>query len=193
LRQVAERRRWEVVEVYSDAGVSGAKDRKQRRGLDRMLSDAGRGKFGVVMDLLGTIQHLEACGVDLYLYQQNIDTTTPMGKLIFQNTGAFAEFEHSMIRQRINAGLQRARKAGKVLGRAGIAPAIGAAIRRSLEKGRGIRETARRWASAMGRLQDQGGARRRQLREPVSPAAPGLRSPLVIVAQAIRVGSRSNH
>jgi DNA invertase Pin-like site-specific DNA recombinase len=104
LRQVAERRGWEVIEVYSDAGISGAKDRKQRPGLDR--SDASRGKFNVVMawaidrvgrsliDLLGTIQHLEACGVDLYLDQQNIDTTTPMGKLIFQITGAFVEFEH---------------------------------------------------------------------------------------------------
>jgi DNA invertase Pin-like site-specific DNA recombinase len=58
---------------------------------------------------------MEACGVDL-------DTTTAMGKLIFQITGAFAEFERSMIRQRIHAGLQRARKAGKVLGRARIDP-----------------------------------------------------------------------
>jgi hypothetical protein len=56
----------------------------------------------------GTIQHLEAVGVDLYLDQQSIDTTTPMGKLVFQVTGAFAEFERSMIRQRIKAGLKRA-------------------------------------------------------------------------------------
>jgi DNA invertase Pin-like site-specific DNA recombinase len=165
LRQVAERRGWEVIEVYSDAGLSGAKDRKQRPGLDQMLSDASRGKFDVVMawaidrvgrsliDLLGTIQHLEACGVDLYLDQQNIDTTTPMGKLIFQITGAFAEFERGMIRQRIQAGLARARKAGKVLGRARIDPAIEAAIRRSLEKGRGIRETAREIGVGHGTIQ----------------------------------------
>jgi hypothetical protein len=106
-----------------------------------------------LIDLLGTIQHLEACGVDLYLDQQNIDTTTPMGKLIFQITGAFAEFERSMIRQRIHAGLQRARKAGKVLGRARIDPAIEAAIRRSLEKGRGIRETAREMGVGHGTIQ----------------------------------------
>jgi DNA invertase Pin-like site-specific DNA recombinase len=165
LRQVVERRGWEVIEVYSDAGLSGAKDRKQRPGLDQMLSDASRGKFDVVMawaidrvgrsliDLLGTIQHLEACGVDLYLDQQNIDTTTPMGKLIFQITGAFAEFERGMIRQRIHAGLARARKAGKVLGRARIDPAIEAAIRRSLEKGRGIRETAREIGVGHGTIQ----------------------------------------
>src|SRR5215831_13138284 len=77
LRQVAERRGWEVVEVYDDAGISGAKGRKDRPGLDRMLNDASRGKFDVVMawaidrlgrslsDLLGTIQELEACRVDL--------------------------------------------------------------------------------------------------------------------------------
>jgi DNA invertase Pin-like site-specific DNA recombinase len=86
---------------------------------------------------------LEACGVDLYLDQHNIDTTAPTGKLIFQITGAFAEFERSMIKQRIHAGLQRARKAGKVLGRARIDGDIENAIRQSLANGRGIRETAR--------------------------------------------------
>jgi DNA invertase Pin-like site-specific DNA recombinase len=85
-----------------------------------MLKDASRRKFDIVMawaidrlgrslsDLLDTIQHLEACGVDLYLDQQAIDTTTPMGKLVFQLTGAFAEFERTMIRQCIKAGLKRA-------------------------------------------------------------------------------------
>lgn len=60
-------------------------------------------------DLLSTIQHLEACRVDLYLDQQNIDTTTPMGRLVYQVTGAFAEFERSLIKQRVRAGLDRAR------------------------------------------------------------------------------------
>jgi DNA invertase Pin-like site-specific DNA recombinase len=81
-----------------------------------MLKEASRRKFDVVMawaidrlgrsqiDLLGTNQHLEAVGVDLYLDQQNIDTTTPTGKLLLQITGAFAEFERSMIRQRVRAG-----------------------------------------------------------------------------------------
>ena len=125
LRRVAERRGWEVVEIYSDAGISGAKGRDQRPGLDLMLKDASRRKFDVVMawaidrigrslvDLLGTIQTLESCAVDLYLDQQSIDTTTPAGKLMFQVCGAFAEFERSMIRQRVNAGLKRAVEAGK--------------------------------------------------------------------------------
>ena len=129
LRQIAERRGWEVVEQYSDAGISGSKGRDGRPGLDLMLNDAKRRKFDVVMawaidrlgrslvDLLHTIQELEAAGVDLYLDQQSIDTTTPMGKLMFQVTGAFAEFERGMIRQRIHAGLKRAVEAGKTLGR----------------------------------------------------------------------------
>jgi DNA invertase Pin-like site-specific DNA recombinase len=154
LRQVAERRGWEVVEVYSDAGVSGAKDRKQRPGLDRMLNDAGRLKFDIVMawaidrvgrsliDLLGTIQHLEACGVDLYLDQQNIDTSTPMGKLVFQVTGAFAEFERSMIRQRVHAGLRRAVAKGTRLGRPPIKPELEKRIRGALAGGLSIRKTA---------------------------------------------------
>src|SRR5262249_42025233 len=70
-----------------------------------------------LIDLLDTIQHLEACGVDLYLDQQAIDTTTPMGKLVFQLTGAIAEFERTMIRQRIKAGLKRAVAQGVKLGR----------------------------------------------------------------------------
>ena len=81
------------MEVYRDAGISGAKGRDQRPGLDAMLKDANRRKFDVVMawaidrlgrsliDLLGTIEHLKEVGVDLYLDQQNIDTTTPTGKL----------------------------------------------------------------------------------------------------------------
>jgi DNA invertase Pin-like site-specific DNA recombinase len=117
LRQVAERRGWEVAEVYRDAGISGAKGREQRPGLDAPLKDASRRRFDVVMawaidrlgrsliDVLGTIQHLEAVGVDLYLDQQSIDTTTPAGRLLFQLTGAFAEFERSIIRQRVRAGL----------------------------------------------------------------------------------------
>jgi DNA invertase Pin-like site-specific DNA recombinase len=154
LRQIAERRGWEVVEVYSDAGISGAKDRKQRPGLDRLLNDAGRRRFDIVMawaidrvgrsliDLLGTIQHLESVGVDLYLDQQNIDTTTPMGKLVFQVTGAFAEFERSMIRQRINAGLRRAVAKGTRLGRPPIKPELGERIREALKGGLSIRKTA---------------------------------------------------
>ena len=147
LRQVAERRGWDVVEVYRDAGISGAKGRNGRPGLDTKLKDASRRKFDIVKawaidrlgrslsDLLDTIQHLEACGVDLYLDQQAIDTTTPMGKLVFQLTGAFAEFERTMIRQRIKAGLKRAVAQGVKLGRPKIDSATERKVRRQLAKG----------------------------------------------------------
>ena len=165
LRQVAERRGWEVVEVYNDAGISGAKGRAERPGLDLMLNDASRRKFDVVMawaidrvgrsliDLLGTIQHLEACGVDLYLDQQNIDTTTPMGKLVFQVTGAFAEFERSMIRQRVRAGLKRAVANGAQLGRPKIDAAVERKVQRQLEKGTGILKVARSLGLGTGTVQ----------------------------------------
>jgi DNA invertase Pin-like site-specific DNA recombinase len=88
LRLVAERRGWQVAEVYRDAGISGAKGRDQRPGLDALLKDASRHKFDVVMawaidrlgrslvDLLSTIQHLEAVGVDLY-FDQNQSIRPP--------------------------------------------------------------------------------------------------------------------
>jgi DNA invertase Pin-like site-specific DNA recombinase len=179
LSQVAERRGWEVVEIYRDAGISGAKGRDGRPGLDTMLNDASRRKFEVVMawaidrlgrslvDLLGTIQGLEACGVDLYLDQQNIDTTTPAGKPMFQITGAFAEFERSMIRTRVNAGLKRAKdqikqkghfvtKHGEVkkrLGRPNADPDKLRKARAELAKGIGINRVAKMVGLGVGTVQ----------------------------------------
>src|ERR1700722_12232275 len=94
-----------------------------------MLRDAQRRRFDLLMawaidrlgrsliDLLGTIQTLEACGVDLYLDQQSIDTTTPAGRLMFQITGAFAEFEGGRTPKRVRAGLKRAVESGRQFGR----------------------------------------------------------------------------
>jgi DNA invertase Pin-like site-specific DNA recombinase len=152
---IAERRGWEVVEQYSDAGISGSKGRDGRPGLDLMLNDAKRRKFDVVMawaidrlgrslvDLLHTIQELEAAGVDLYLDQQSIDTTTPMGKLMFQVTGAFAEFERAMIRSRVKAGLERAKARGVRLGRPKTGAKVETAIRARLAAGDGIKKVAK--------------------------------------------------
>ena len=115
-----------------------------------MLKNAQRRRFDVVMawaidrlgrsliDLLATIQALEACGVDLYLDQQSIDTTTPAGRLMFQITGAFAEFERSMIRQRVRAGLKRAVESGKQLGRPKIDIAIEKRIQAQLRAKKGM-------------------------------------------------------
>ena len=165
LRQVAERPGWEVVEQYGDAGISGAKGRDGRPGLDQMLKDASKRKFDVIMawaidrlgrsliDLLGTIQTLEACGVDLYLDQQSIDTTAPAGKLMYQVCGAFAEFERSMIRQRIHAGLKRAVAQGKTLGRPKVDAALERRIEARLRGGKGIRKIARECGVGTGTVQ----------------------------------------
>jgi DNA invertase Pin-like site-specific DNA recombinase len=105
--------------------------RKSRCKTFQTSFDAQRRKFDVIMawaidrlgrsliDLLHTIETVHACGVDLYLDQQGIDTTTPAGKLMFSVCGAFGEFERDMIRQRINAGLKRAKAQGKQVGRPG--------------------------------------------------------------------------
>jgi DNA invertase Pin-like site-specific DNA recombinase len=162
LRQIAERRGWEIVEEYNDAGISGAKPRRKsqvgfawRPRLDQMMNDARRRKFDVVMawsidrlgrsliDLLGTIEELEACGVDLFLEQQAIDTTTPAGRLMFQVCGAFAEFERSMIRQRVKVGLKRAVAQGKRLGRPRLDAEIERKAQRQLRKGHGIIKVAK--------------------------------------------------
>jgi DNA invertase Pin-like site-specific DNA recombinase len=106
-----------------------------------------------LIDLLGTIQHLEAVGIDLYLDQQAIDTTTPMGKLVFQVTGAFAEFERSMIRQRVRAGLKRAVANGAQLGRPKIDAAVERKVQRQLEKGTGILKVAKSLGLGTGTVQ----------------------------------------
>jgi DNA invertase Pin-like site-specific DNA recombinase len=129
LRQVAERMGCEIVRVYKDHGISGAKGRDKRPAFDALCKDATQRKFDMVMawsvdrlgrslqDLIGFLSELHALRIDLYLHQQGLDTTTPAGKAMFQMMGVFAEFERAMIQERVRAGLRRARAEGKVLGR----------------------------------------------------------------------------
>jgi DNA invertase Pin-like site-specific DNA recombinase len=155
LKAVAAQRGWIVVATYDDNGISGAKGRDKRTGLDAMLTDATRGRFNVVMvwamdrlgrsraDLIDTLRALEAANVDLYLDQQAIDTTTPAGRMFFHVTGAFAEFNRDMIRSRVNAGLARARARGVRLGRPETSAKVERAIRTRLATGTGILKTAK--------------------------------------------------
>jgi len=121
LAEVAERSGWEIVEIYEDAGVSGAKGRDKRPSFNRLLKDATRRKFDMIaawsvdrlgrslQDLVDFLNEVNAVGVNLYLHQQALDTTTPAGRAFFQMSGVFAEFERAMIQERVKAGLQRAR------------------------------------------------------------------------------------
>jgi DNA invertase Pin-like site-specific DNA recombinase len=154
LVEAAEVRGWNVAHVYEDHGISGSKGRDKRPGLDRMLKDATRGKFDVVMawsvdrigrslsDLLGVLSELQGAGVDLFLQQQAIDTTTPAGRAMFGMLGVFAEFERSIIQSRINAGIDRARKKGKHLGRPKLPEATAARIRAMRAEGVSLRKVA---------------------------------------------------
>jgi DNA invertase Pin-like site-specific DNA recombinase len=129
LREVAARMDWRIVEIYRDEGVSGAKSRAERPAFDALCRDAARRRFDMVMawsvdrlgrslqDLVGFLSELHALGIDLFLHQQGLDTTTPAGKAMFQMMGVFAEFERAMIRERVKSGLARAKAGGKRLGR----------------------------------------------------------------------------
>jgi len=154
LRAVAERHGWDIVNEFVDQGISGAKGRDMRPAFDAMLKGAMRREFDVIMswsvDRLGrSLQHLveflsevHAKGVDLYMHQQAIDTTTPAGKAMFQMCGVFAEFERAMIQERVKAGLERAKAQGKVLGRPKVKEGTEADIKRLREGGMGKRKIA---------------------------------------------------
>jgi DNA invertase Pin-like site-specific DNA recombinase len=152
LEAVAGRNGWRVVEIYEDAGISGAKGREKRPAFDRMLKAAVRREFDVIMawsvdrlgrslqDLVAFLSDIHAKGIELYLHQQGIDTTTPSGKAMFQMMGVFAEFERAMVRERVLAGLKRARANGKKLGRPTISAAKERAIRADVAAGLGFRK-----------------------------------------------------
>lgn len=155
LEAVAARSGWQVVKVYEDAGVSGAKGRDKRPGLDAMLKAVNAREFDMIAawsvdrlgrsltDLLGILQSLHDKGVDLFLHQQGLDTSTTAGKAMFQMLGVFAEFERGIIRERVNAGLARARAKGTKLGRRPVKPAVEARIRALKAEGMGILKIGR--------------------------------------------------
>jgi DNA invertase Pin-like site-specific DNA recombinase len=155
LEQAAESAGWDIVGIYDDNGVSGAKSRADRDAFDRLCKDANRRKFDVVMswsvdrlgrslqDLVGFLSELHAVGVDLYLHQQGIDTTTPAGKAMFQMMGVFAEFERAMIQERVKAGLRRAKAQGKTLGRPKVTKKVERAVLTARAEGTGKRKIAR--------------------------------------------------
>jgi DNA invertase Pin-like site-specific DNA recombinase len=154
LEAAAQRHGWSVAGVFADGGIGGAKRRDQRPALDRLLKGVARKEFDLIaswsvdrlgrslQDLLAFLGEVHAEGVDLYLHRQGVDTTTPAGKAMFQMMGVFAEFERAMIRERVNAGLQRAKAQGKTLGRPKVAPEIEEAVRASLRTGAGVLKTA---------------------------------------------------
>jgi DNA invertase Pin-like site-specific DNA recombinase len=167
LREVATRSGHEIVAVYRDEGISGSKGRDKRPGFDAMHKDASRRKFDIVMawsvdrlgrslqDLIGFLSELHSLGIDLALHQQGIDTATPAGKAMFQMMGVFAEFERAMIRERVNAGIARAKAGGKHCGRPFIDTKLEGRIRDALAApGRpGLHKIAKRFGVGTGTVQ----------------------------------------
>src|ERR1700726_3723008 len=127
LRQFAEARGWRVAGEYIDAGVSGAKD--SRPELNRLMADAHKRRFDVVCvwrfdrfarsvsHLLRALETFNTLGIAFVSLSEQMDTTTPTGKMVFTVLGAVAELERSLIAERVRAGLRNARAKGKTLGR----------------------------------------------------------------------------
>jgi DNA invertase Pin-like site-specific DNA recombinase len=151
LRQFAEARGWQIAGEYIDAGVSGAKD--SRPELNRLMADAHKRRFDVVCvwrfdrfarsvsHLLRALETFEALGIDFVSYSEQMDTSTPAGKMVFTVLGAVAELERSLIVERVRAGLRNARAKGKKLGRPRLVVDT-AAIARLRSQGHSVREIA---------------------------------------------------
>ena len=130
LRQYAERRGWQVAGEYADVGISGVKEKRPE--LDRLMADAHRRRFDVVVcwkfdrfarsvsHLLRALETFSSLGIAFVSLSEQIDTTTPAGKLVFTVLGAVAELERSLIVERVKAGLRHARSKGIKLGRRAV-------------------------------------------------------------------------
>jgi len=153
LMAVAERLGWEVVAEFTDHGISGSKGRDKRPGYDALMKAVARREIDMVaswaVDRLGrSLQNLvtflteiNAKGVDLYLHQQALDTSTPSGRAMFGMLSVFADFEREMIISRIKAGLARSTKRS---GRPPLDAEKVERIKRSLAKGVSINATAKK-------------------------------------------------
>jgi DNA invertase Pin-like site-specific DNA recombinase len=162
LEAVAERHDWNVVAVFTDAGISGTKGRDKRPGYDCLCRGIARREFDQVatwsvdrlgrslQELVAFLAELHAKGVDLYLHQQGIDTGTPAGKAMFQMMAVFAAFERAMIVERVKSGLARARSQGKRLGRRPVSENLVERIREQLASGTGILKTAKALGCGVG-------------------------------------------
>ena len=160
LRDVAERAGWQVTKVYKDHGISGAKGRDKRPAFDALHKAAARREFDIVMawsvdrlgrslkDLVNFLDELRALNVDLFLKTQGIDTTSPSGKAMFGMLSVFADFERSIIQERVRAGLARAKSQGNK-----IAADIETAVRATLASGTGMLKAAKMHGLGVGTVQ----------------------------------------
>jgi len=127
LRRYCDQRGFEVYKEYCDQGISGVKDK--RPGLDELMADARKRRFDAVLcwrfdrfarstrHLINSLEEFRNLGIDFVSFQENIDTSSPLGKAIFTIVSAISELERNIILERVRAGLKRARENGTILGR----------------------------------------------------------------------------
>jgi len=149
IREYIERRGWKFAGEYVDEGISGIKD--SRPELNRLMADAHRRRFDAIVvwrfdrfarsvsHLLRALETFKALGVEFVSLSEQVDTSTPTGKMVFTVLGAVAELERSLIAERVKAGLRNARAKGKRLGRPRI-PVDAARIGSLRAHGRSWRE-----------------------------------------------------
>lgn len=165
LQDVANKLNWTIVKILRDEGISGAKGRQQRPGLNELHKAVIRKEVDMVaawsvdrlgrslQDLLSLLNTLNEREVALYLHQQGLDTSTSAGRAMFQMLGVFAEFERSLIQERVKSGLARARQEGKRLGRPPVSAELVESIQTARLRGDGILKIAKSLSCGVGTVQ----------------------------------------
>lgn len=166
LRTVAERKGWEIVQEYEDSALSGALDRDKRPAFARMLKDAARHRFDVLMcwsiDRIArrtrivceVLEELESHGIAFYAEQQAMDTSTTYGRAMLQMAAVFAELERGVITERIHAGLKRAWSQGKRSGRKPLPSHKAEAVRAALARGLSVRAASAATGVSIGKVHE---------------------------------------
>ena len=164
LEALAAQRGLTIIQIYEDKGYSGKTD--QRPAFQSMIKDAVSGRFNVLLcwhidrlgrslvDVVNTVQSIQAANVELILQQQSIDTTTPVGKAMLSMCAVFGELELSMMKERQAIGIQRARKLGKYTGRpVAITQSNKTLMAQHVEAGNTYRKTAGHFNVSVGTVQ----------------------------------------
>ena len=161
LVEYAQKRDFDIFRVYEDIASGAKEDREQ---LEQLLNDARKKKFDIVLVwrfdrfarstsfLIKTLEEFRLLGIDFISYQENIDTSTPTGKVMFTMISAFAEFEREIIRKRVKAGLERARKEGKRLGRPKISEDKIEKVNELRKNGLSIRNISKKTKVSVGKV-----------------------------------------
>ena len=155
LQNIADQNGWRVAREFVDQDISLPKGKDQRPQFDEMCKEVKEGHFDLIMTwsvdrlgrslrhLISFLDELQLKKVDLFLYKQGVNTTTPAGKMLFQMLDVFSEFERTIIQERVNEGLTRAKAKGKRLGRPRVSAEVENKIKEQRSIGKGIRRIAK--------------------------------------------------